>query len=121
MILAAALVPGFASEAIGDLLWERRHGRAKRIATVAFLVQREGWSAQCAHAEQTDGGEAQHLTVDAAMLLVDRALQGAGSSQACTREEVESAFAHLADSLIASAVWFDPQRTAIVILSPPAS
>ncbi|MGP6188570.1 MAG: hypothetical protein ACLPSH_00510 [Vulcanimicrobiaceae bacterium] len=70
---------------------------------------------------QPDRGEAPHLTVDAAMLLVDRALQGAGSSQGCTREEVESAFAHLADPLVASAVWLDPQRTAIVILSPPTN
>ncbi len=55
------------------------------------------------------------------MLLVDRVLQGAGSTQGCTREEVESAFAHLADLLVASAAWLDAQRAAIVILSGPTS
>jgi hypothetical protein len=131
-------------EAIGDLVWERRHGRVKRIATVAALVQREGWLAQCAASDQelhggstkTDTapatgngqpspngngrlnrGDAPRLTVDAAMLLVDQALRAAGSTQACTREEVEAALTHLTDPLIGSATWLDPTRTAIAVLA----
>lgn len=60
----AILTPGFAAEGIGDLVWERCHGRVKRIATVAALVVCEGWSAQVAAA----------------------ALRVAGSTQACRRE-----------------------------------
>lgn len=75
---------GFVSERIGDITWERRHGKAKQIATVAALVQREGWPAQCAHAAR-DGraADAPRLTVDAAMLLVDEALRLAGSKASC--------------------------------------
>jgi len=50
--IRTVLEPGFAMEAIADLVWERRHGRVKRIATVAALVQKEGWLAQCAAADQ---------------------------------------------------------------------
>ena len=110
------LKPGFASEAIGDLIWERRHGRMKRIATIASLVRSEGWRAQCSGAAQTPRGDAPHLTVDAAMLLVDQALSSAGSTQACSRDEVVLAFAHLTDPLVGTAVWLDVQRTAIVIV-----
>jgi DNA primase len=89
------LEPGFASDLIGDVLWERRHGAAKRVATVARLVVREGWRAQVTAAEQGGPGNAPRLTVDAAMVLVDAALRAVGSAQACTRAEVEAAFAWL--------------------------
>ena len=115
------LQPGFASEPIGDLVWERRHGRAKRVAVVAELIHREGWASQCTAAEQADRGDAPRLTVDAAMLLVDATLKVAGSTEACTREEVDAALAHLADPLVASATWLDATRTAIAILAPPHS
>ena len=132
--------PGFAMEKIGDLVWERRHGRVKRVATVAALIQRAGWAAQVTAAEQrapsvspseveeplpapknghARSPEAPRLTVDAAMLLVDQALRDAGSTQACTREEVEAAFAHLTDPLVGAATWLDTSRTAIAILVPP--
>jgi len=144
--------PGFAMEKIADLVWERHHGRVKRIATVAALIQRAGWSAQRTASEQyvtlsgatvgsevegpltawrsngdqlhaansrLDRGDAPRLTVDAAMLLVDEALRAAGSTQACTREEVETAFAHLTDPLVGAATWLDSSRTAIAILIDP--
>jgi pyruvate/2-oxoglutarate/acetoin dehydrogenase E1 component len=38
------------------------------------------------------------------MLLVDEALQTAGSSQACTKDEVEEAFAWLASPIVGVAV-----------------
>jgi len=147
--------PGFAMEKVADLVWERRHGRVKRVATLAALVQREGWLSQCTAADQHAGfatpatngptaspdaasgangeqraadgarasarlnrGDAPRLTVDAAMLLVDAALRAAGSTQACTREEVDAAFTHLTDPLVGSATWLDPSRSAIAILEP---
>jgi hypothetical protein len=44
--LRAIFIPGFADDAVNDLVWEPRHGKLKRILTVSALVQREGWSAQ---------------------------------------------------------------------------
>ncbi|MBV9718345.1 MAG: hypothetical protein JOZ77_03440 [Candidatus Eremiobacteraeota bacterium] len=90
------LQAGYASDTIADLLWDRRHGSAKRVATVAALVAKEGWKAQRTAAEQGGPQNAPLLTTDAAMLLVDAALRNAGSTQACTKEEVEAAFEWLA-------------------------
>lgn len=115
--LRALLQPGFASEAIADLAWDRRHGRTKRIATLVTLIQREGWREQCAAAVQPAPHDAPHLTVDAAMFLVDRALRAAGSTCSCSRDEVALAFAHLTDPLIATAVRLEADD-AIVILRP---
>jgi hypothetical protein len=98
------LEPGFASDLIGDVLWERRHGAAKRVATVAGLVVSEGWRAQVTAAEQGGPGNAPRLTVDAAMVLVDAALRAVGSAQACTRAEVEAAFAWLTSACVGLAV-----------------
>jgi DNA primase len=98
------LVPGYACDVMSDLLWERGHGLAKRVATIAFLLAREGWQAQRNAAEQRDAGDPPRLTVDAAMLLVDTALRNAGSSQACARAEVEQAFAYLASPNVGAAV-----------------
>lgn len=140
-------------------MWERRHGRVKRIATVAALVQKVRMGRACAasalaaeretraqivtlseareasavegraaaasngHADRAGANgrlnrdDAPRLTVDAAMLLVDAALRGAGSTQACTREEIEAAFIHLADPLVGSAIWLDDCGSAIVFLT----
>jgi hypothetical protein len=97
------LEPGFASDLFLDVLWERRHGAAKRVATVAQLVAREGWQAQRTAAEQGGPANAPRLTLDAAMLLVDAALRSAGSAQACTRAEVEAAFAWLTSANVGAA------------------
>jgi DNA primase len=115
----SVLQPGFASDPLWDLTWEREHGHAKRVTVVAALIHREGWASQVAAAEQSDRGEAPHLTVDAAMLLVDAALKVAGSTQACTREEVEAAFEYLTHPLVQIATWLDASRAAIAILSSP--
>jgi RES domain-containing protein len=132
--LRTILVPGFADDAVNYLVWERRHGKLKRILTVAAFVQREGWNAQHVAAAQ-HAAAAQHvradaarLTVDAAMLMVDASLAAAGSTQGCSREEVEAAFAHLTDPMVKAATWLDSDRSAIgddrsaiVILSAPTT
>lgn len=109
------LVPGYASDTIADLLWERRHGESKRVATVAALIVQQGWNAQKIAAEQGGPQNAPHLTVDAAMLLVDEALKTAGSTQACTREEVEEAFAWVTSPIVGAAVR---EADALVIVAP---
>ena len=98
------LVPGYASDVIADLLWERNHGEGKRVGTVAELIAREAWKAQVTAAKQGGRSNAPDVTTDAAMLLVDEALQTAGSTQACTREEVEEAFAYLSSPNVAKAI-----------------
>jgi len=52
------------------------------------------------------------------MLLVDAALHAAGSTQACTRDDVVAAFSHLTDPLIARAVWLDEHRNSVAVLLP---
>ncbi len=110
------LQPGYASDTIADLLWERHHGNAKRVETVAALVAKEGWNAQRIAAEQGGPENAPRLTTDAAMLLVDAALRNAGSTQACTKEEVEDAFAWLASPCVGAAVG---DGDALVIVRRP--
>jgi len=105
------LVPGYASDVIADVLWERRHGAAKRVATVAYLVQREGWNAQLTAASQGGPKNAPALTLDAAMVLVDAALKRLGSAHACTREDVEAAFAWLCSPNVGIAVLDDDAIT----------
>ena len=99
----SVIEPGYASDLIGDLVWERRHGASKRIATVAGLIAQEGWRAQVTAAEQGGAAHAPRLTVDAAMFMVDAALRATGSAQACTREDVESAFSWLAGANVGCA------------------
>jgi len=96
--------PGYASDVIADLLWERSHGEAKRVAVIAALIAREGWNAQRIAAEEGGPQNAPRLTVDAAMELVDAALHAAGSTQACTRNDVEAAFTWLAGPAVGRAV-----------------
>lgn len=74
----------------------------QRIATVAHLIAHEGWNVQRTAAEEGGRAQAPTITVDASMILVDAALQRLGSTSACTREEVEEAFAWLASPTSAS-------------------
>jgi hypothetical protein len=110
--------PGFASDRMGDLLWERVHGTAKRIGLICEYLRVSGWAAQVAFAKAQRHGEsseAPRLTVDAAMLLVDQRLADEGSTAACTRDDVLAAFAHLTSPCIGNAVWTDSTKEAIVV------
>ncbi|MBV9028298.1 MAG: hypothetical protein JO311_06735 [Candidatus Eremiobacteraeota bacterium] len=113
--IKALLVPGYASDSIADLLWERSHGKAKRVATVAALIAQQGWNAQTTAAEQGGPQNAPRVTTDTAMLLVDQALRTAGSTQACTKEEVEEAFAWLTSPIVGTAVL---DTAALVVVTP---
>lgn len=102
--LQPCFAPGFAEDAMTDVLWNRNHGERKRIAYAAGVIAEEGWKAQIAAATQADPQNAAHLTVDAAMLLVQQHLTAAGATRACTREEIGAAFIHLTDPVFGRAV-----------------
>lgn len=110
------LAPGYASDVLADVLWERAHGAAKRVATVAYLVTREAWKLQLTAAEEGGAVNAPSFTVDTAMALVDAALQRLGSGRACTREEVEAAFAWLSTPNVGIAERDDG---ALIVRRPP--
>ncbi len=44
--LRACFEPGYAADALTDLIWERHHGERKRILTVANLIRTTGWHLQ---------------------------------------------------------------------------
>jgi DNA primase len=44
--LRACFDPGYAADALADLIWERRHGLRKRVLTVANLIRSTGWHLQ---------------------------------------------------------------------------
>ncbi|MGC1380468.1 MAG: hypothetical protein WA814_05540, partial [Candidatus Baltobacteraceae bacterium] len=113
--LRTCFAPGYAGDAILDVLWERKHGERKRVRYAAETIVREGWAAQLAAAAQADPADAPHLTVDAAMLLVQTELTRVGATRACTRTEAQLAFEHLTSPIAGTAVWLDGAREAIVV------
>lgn len=113
--LEALFAPGFASDALDDLQWERHHGRAKRVRLIADAIVRTGWTTQKAyHGSPT---EAPSLTEDVLMVLVDQDLAAEGSDATCTREDVRAAFEYLANPLVDAVAW-DADRHGVVVLSP---
>ncbi len=108
---------GFAEDAITDVLWERRHGRRKRVTYVANVLLQDGWNMQVAAATQADPANAAHLTIDAAMMLVQQRLTAANATRACTRDEIEAAVVYLSNVLTARAMRLDDGS--VVILTPP--
>lgn len=113
--------PGYAADALTDLQWSREHGERKRLQTVADLITSAGWHLQEIAVSQGGPSAATHLTIDAAMALVDEALSLEGAHSACTREEMQLAFQYLANPLIQKAAWLDEAHTAIVIITPQPS
>ncbi len=113
--LRNAFAPGYAADALTDLQWARAHGDAKHVRVVMDILERVGRELQVTAATQGGPATAPLLTVDTAMALVDRELAAAHSTQACTREQVENAFAYLTNPVVAKAVR---ANEAIVIVSP---
>lgn len=89
----------------------------RHVGSVAAIIGREGWNAQITAAEQGGPATAPRLTIDAAMLLIDEALRAAGSSQACTRDEAQAAFAYLTSPAVGAVTIHDD---AIVIVTATA-
>jgi DNA primase len=104
--------PGFAADGLNDLVWERRHGRAKRVRLIADAIVRTGWTTQLAY--HGDPAQAPHLTEDVAMVLVNQDLAAQGSSATCDRDDVRAAIDYLSNPLTCSVT---AQGNEFIILS----
>ncbi len=103
----------FAADRVDSIGWERAHGRAKRVSSIAAAICAEGWNVQ----RSTAGApaEAAHLTEDAAMMLVDAVLRAANTPAVCERADVREAFAYLTSPLVRAAEWLDAERSAVIV------
>ena len=114
--LRAVFAPGYAEDHLPALVWERTHGRAKRVAVTAQLIREIVWRRQVSLLGNRE--EAPAISEDVAMALVDEALEMRGSKAVCAREEVRAAFAHLTSPLVRAARWLDEPGDAIVVIHP---
>jgi hypothetical protein len=105
-------VPGFVSEPLAALDFQRSHGAEKRVLFVRQVLRREGFATQRSLVGHVAWSEAPVWSLDAAMLLVEAELQKAGISDMATREEVKAAMDDLVRAEEAVAV---PGRDGIVI------
>jgi len=110
----AFTAPGITADTVDDLLWNRVHGPAKRLRVVTSLILDEMLAQQHVAGKFHDNPDAALFTTDVAIASVDARLADAGSSSACTRAEVQSAFEWLTNPLVARAPWTDSSKTAIV-------
>jgi hypothetical protein len=114
--LRAVFAPGYAEDHLPALVWERTHGRAKRVAVTAQLIHEVVWRRQVAVLGHRD--DAPVISEDAAMLLVDEELEKRGSTAVSTRDDVRAAFAHLTSPLVRAARWLGEPGAAIVVIHP---
>jgi len=106
---------GRAENKLQGLMWERSHGQAIRIRTIASILIEEGWRAQVLFAQEGIRDEAPLLTEDTAMMIVDAWLQQLGAPTGCLRHEVKDAFLYLAHPLVNRAVYVSGRRDAIIL------
>ncbi len=104
--------PGFVNDALGDLIWSRTHGKEKRLAILRDILRREGYAEQRNLVGRLKAADMPVLTVDAAMMLVEAAMQKAGAVAAPSRDELQQAMADLVRADEAVSV---PGRDGIVI------
>jgi hypothetical protein len=107
--------PGFAEDLLDDFLWDRRHGRAKRLRVIASIVIQEGLRQQRLDHALGDGSQAPHFNIDVAMSVVDTFLGANGATGACAREDVQAAFEWVTSPYVGRAVWLNETHDAIVL------
>jgi hypothetical protein len=107
---------GVVEDRLADLAWSREHGAQKRLAVIAKLLHETAWNAQKALVGRVEATDAPALTVDAALMLVDTALQQTKATGGATRTEVETA---MADLVRTGAAIKLVDRDEIVISRPP--
>jgi DNA primase len=112
------LVPGYCSDELEGVLWERRHGAAKRVSTIANLIVREGWKQQQSLAKLDNPKSIPQFTVEHMFEVVDAAIVAAGSVQGCIRADVVRAFELITGPTDGRAVWTDNDCSSIVIVRP---
>jgi hypothetical protein len=96
-------------------MWERGHGRAKRVRPIANVLLEERWKAQVLAAKESPHEEAPLLTEDAAMMLVDGWLAKQGAQTGCSREDIRAAFDFLTSPLTHRASDADDDKRAAII------
>ena len=112
------LQPGvIAGDVLQDLIWDRNHGKAKRVRIIAEILRASAWATQCVAVETGPPANAPVLTEDAAILLVDQELISRGSHVSCTRDELRLAIDWLTSPLVNAAVW-DEEKHGLVVVSP---
>ncbi|MBV8299018.1 MAG: hypothetical protein JO083_05700 [Candidatus Eremiobacteraeota bacterium] len=108
---------GVVEDRLADLSWSREHGARKRLAVIAKLLHEAAWKAQQALVGRVSAVDAPALTVDAALMLVDTALQEAKATGGASRDEVETVIADLVRSGAAMKLV---DRDGVVLCCPPA-
>ena len=89
--LREALAPGRAEVALRALLWERDHGRRKRIEVIAELTARLGWDLQRTLAQGVALDQVPPLTEETLFMLVDEELVHESVTAGATLEEARAA------------------------------
>ena len=108
---------GRAQNKLQGLLWERSHGRASRVRTIASIIIEEGWRAQVLFGQEGVRDQAPLLTEDSAMMMADAWLQQRGATTGCSRNDVKDAFTYLAHPLVSRAVYVGGRTDAIILTS----
>jgi hypothetical protein len=108
------LKAGFAEDALDDFLWDRLHGRAKRLRVIASVLVQEGLRQQRLDHALGDGAQAPHFNIDVAMSVVDTFLGANGATAGCARDDVQAAFEWLTSPYVGRAVWVNETHDAIV-------
>ena len=88
-------VPGRAERALTALLWERDHGRRKRVAVIADVIARQGWAVQQTFASGVPAAQTPALTEETLFVLVDEELARDGVTAGATLEEAREAMRQL--------------------------
>jgi hypothetical protein len=90
------LEPGRSEAARLAILWEREHGRRKRVAVIADRLARAAWKTQVMLASTVAIDETPALTEETLFVLVDEALAEEGIVTGARFDEVREAIAFLA-------------------------
>ncbi len=106
------LVPGFVRDGLGDLVWSRAHGKEKRVAVLRDILRREGYTQQRKLVGRAQRADMPVLTLDAATILVETALQRDGATVGVSRAEIQQAMSELIHADEAAVV---PGREGIII------
>ncbi len=104
--------PGFVHDALGDLVWSRTHGKEKRLAILRDVLRREGYAEQRNLVGHLQPADMPVLTLDAATILVEAALQKAGIAAAPSRDELQEA---IHDLVRADEAVVIPGRDGVII------
>jgi len=102
-------------ERMRDLIWNRAHGAEKRALVIRRMLQRQAFDAQRDLVGRVPWTEMPVLTLDLAMVLVERALRTAGVSGGATRDEIRAA---MDDLVYASDAVALPDRGGIIVRTP---